>query len=95
MIENQYHLLLICPFYSELRNTHLPRYYRTWPTTTKFELLIITKSEIKIRNIKYFLYQAIRKRNSQQLIYKLCHHYTIMLIFTILFYAFQIQSLDF
>jgi len=47
MIENEYHFLLICPFYTELRNTHRHRYYRTWPTTTKFKLLINTKSEIK------------------------------------------------
>ena len=25
MIENEYHFLLICPFYTELRNTHTPR----------------------------------------------------------------------
>jgi len=65
MIENEYHFLLICPFYTELRNTHIPRYYRTWPTATKFKLLINTNSEIKIRNLATFLYQAFRKRNSQ------------------------------
>ena len=25
MIENEYHVLLICPSYTELRNTHIPR----------------------------------------------------------------------
>ena len=34
MIENEYHFLLICPSHTELRNTHIPRYYRTWPTIT-------------------------------------------------------------
>ena len=53
MIENEYHFLLICPFYTELRNTQIPNYHRTWPTATKFKLLINTYSEIKIR----FLYQ--------------------------------------
>jgi len=64
MIENEYHFLLICPFYTELRNTHIPRYYRTWPTATEFKLLINTYSEIKIRNLATF--HAFRKRDSQQ-----------------------------
>jgi len=42
MIESEYHVLLICTFYTELRNTHIPRYYRTWLAATKFELLIHT-----------------------------------------------------
>ena len=66
MIENEYHFLLICPSYTELRNTHKPRYCRTWPTITKFKLLINTNSEIKIRNIATFLYHAFKNRNSQQ-----------------------------
>ena len=60
------HLKLKCPSYTELRNTHIPRYYRTWPTINKFRLLINTNSEIKIRNIATFLYHAFKKRNSQQ-----------------------------
>ena len=66
MIDNEYHFLLICPSYTELRNTHLPRYLRTWPTITKFKFLINTNSEIKIRNLATFLYHTFKKRNSQQ-----------------------------
>ena len=53
-------------FYTELRNTHIPRYYRTRLAATNFELLIHTKSEIKIRNVATFLYQYFRKTNSHQ-----------------------------
>ena len=66
MIENEYHFLLICPSCTELRNTHIPGYYRTWPTITKFKLLINTYSEIKIRNSATFLYLAFKKKDSQQ-----------------------------
>jgi len=66
MIENEYHFLLVCPSYTELRNTHIPRYYRTWPTITKFKLLINTNSEIKILNLATFLYHAFKMRISQQ-----------------------------
>ena len=66
MIEKEYRFLLICPSYTELRNTHIRRYYRTWPTITKFKLLINTNSETKIRNIATFRYHVFKKRNSQQ-----------------------------
>ena len=66
MIENEYPFLLICPYYTELQNMHIPRYYRTWPTITKFNLLININSELKIRNLATFLYHAFTKRNSQQ-----------------------------
>ena len=32
MIENEFHILLSCPAYSELRQTYMKRYYCTWPT---------------------------------------------------------------
>jgi len=66
MIENEYHYLLIGPFYTELRNTYIPRYYRTWPTATAFKLLLNTNSEIKLRYFATLLYHAFRKSNSQQ-----------------------------
>ena len=28
-VENEYHCILICPFYNNIRNTHIPRYVRT------------------------------------------------------------------
>jgi len=35
---------------------HVPRYHRTWPTTTKFKLLINNKSEIKVRYLAFLFH---------------------------------------
>ena len=97
MIENEYYFLLVCPFYTELRNTHIPRYYRTWPTATKFNLLVNTNSEIKIRTLATCLYHAFRKRethNSKYINYVPLYHYVnIYHAVHVLFMIFHIYCL--
>lgn len=39
VIENEYHFLLVCPNYRELRNRYLKPYYCHWPNIYKFESL--------------------------------------------------------
>ena len=41
--ENEFHFVLVCPFYRDLRIKLLPCYYYTWPTVTKFKLLMQNK----------------------------------------------------
>ena len=36
-IENEYHFLLVCPFYADLRRKYLSPYYCRWPTLNKFK----------------------------------------------------------
>ena len=40
VIEDEFHFLLACPAYSELRTSILPRYYCRWPTKQKFIKLL-------------------------------------------------------
>ena len=64
------------PSYTELRNTHIPRYYRTWPTITKFKLLINTNAESCNFSLSCF-----QKEKLTTVIYQLCTnimHYIIM-----------------
>ena len=35
-IENEYHFLLVCPLYRQLRVNYLPKYYCHWPNMAKF-----------------------------------------------------------
>ena len=95
MIENEYHFLLICPSYTELRNTHIPRYYRTWPTITKSKLLINTNSEIKIRNLATFLHHAtvIYQCVPILCIIALCKYLPCFSCFVHAFHAFHIYCL--
>ena len=61
-VENEYHFMLICPAYTELRNKLIPRYYRTWPTITKFTLLLQSDNAKILLNLSKFLCQAAEKR---------------------------------
>ena len=43
VIENEYHFLMVCSAYRNLRNSILPRYYCSWPSKSKFIKLLIEK----------------------------------------------------
>ena len=58
MIENEFHHLLICTKYKDLRERYLKKYYFTWPTIQKFVNLLSIKSGIVLINMSKFLYHA-------------------------------------
>ena len=45
MVENEYHFLLVCPFYRDLRRKYFKTYYCQWPTINKFDDLMSKKSK--------------------------------------------------
>ena len=51
MIENEYHFLLVCRFYQDLRRKPLPNYYCSWPNTHKFVALITTNSSTLLKRL--------------------------------------------
>ena len=73
-------------------STHIPR---TWPTITKFKLLINTNSELKIRNIATFFYQAFKKRNCVPIlcIIPLCKYLPCFSCFVHAFHVFHMYCL--
>ena len=52
-IDSEYHFLLVCPTYRELRLTHFKPYFCHWPSLTTFESLLSLKSKKGIFNIQY------------------------------------------
>ena len=50
LIEDEYHFLLVCPHYTNIRRKYLPRYYCRWPNLHKFSTLMSSKSERIIIN---------------------------------------------
>ena len=56
LVENEYHFLLICPKYSELRSKYIKLYYYTWPTVQKFSNLMSENSRVIVRNLSKFIY---------------------------------------
>jgi hypothetical protein len=63
-IENEYHFLLICPFYRELRKQFIPRYYFSWPNMNKFKDLMQTSNKKHINNLAKFVHLAMDMRNN-------------------------------
>lgn len=65
-IENEYHFLLTCPFYTELRKTYLKRYYYQWPTLNKFDNLMSTSNRTIVINLAKHVYFSSRLRKQNQ-----------------------------
>ena len=65
-VECEYHFLLVCPFYRELRQKYFKPYYWHWPTINKFEDLMTKTNRKIILNVAKFLYDAsnLRKINT-------------------------------
>ena len=64
MIENEYHFLLVCPHYRDLRIKYFKPYYCHWPTLCKFESLLSSTSRNTIFRLAKFIYFANKKRVS-------------------------------
>ena len=66
-IENEYHFLLVCPLYRDIRVKYFPPYFCHWPNINKFDALLSSKSR-KVRkhmnNIAKFIYIASKRRIS-------------------------------
>jgi hypothetical protein len=57
-IETEYHFLLVCPFYRELRKEHLPKYYCSWPTLNKFISLMKNSKHGTVNRLSKYIYFA-------------------------------------
>lgn len=65
VIEDEYHFLLVCPYYSNLRHGYFSRYFCHWPNLYKFYLLLSCNySTVKVNKLGKFLYFAFKHRDS-------------------------------
>ena len=60
--ESEYHFLLVCPAYHDLRLKYFPRSYISWPNLQKFENLMKNKSSKILNNISRFISSANKVR---------------------------------
>ena len=53
-VESEYHFLLVCPYYAELRNKYFKCYNGHWPNLNKFgSLMMIDSKEITLNLSKF------------------------------------------
>ena len=62
-VENEYHFLLVCPLYRELRKKYFKSHYCKWPTLNKFDQLMSSTSKNELRNLSKYIYFATRLRD--------------------------------
>ena len=62
-IENEYHFLLVCPFYRSLRKKYLPTYYCHWPNLNKFKMIMTSPQISTINKLGKYLYHAFTLRD--------------------------------
>ena len=66
VIENEFHFLLVCPLYRDLRKIHFKNYFCHWPTIyrPKFNVLLMSQSEKVLYNLSKYLRDAFKLRES-------------------------------
>lgn len=65
-IEDEYHFLLVCPLYIDLRRKFLKPHYCHWPNINKFDSLMSTTSTKIILKLSKFIYYATLLRQETQ-----------------------------
>ena len=63
-IENEYHFMLVCPLYQELRRQYLKPYFCSWPTLNKFDRIMSTENKKEILNLAKYVYFATKLRSN-------------------------------
>ena len=63
VIENEYHFLLVCQAYRQLRMKYLKPYFCSFPTLNKFDILMTSNSKITLLNIAKHLLHANKLRS--------------------------------
>ena len=62
-IENEFHMLLVCPKYSDIRTKYIPAKYTRFPTLHRFCILLASPSPLLINRLCSFLTEAFKLRN--------------------------------
>lgn len=63
-IESEFHFLLVCPFFRDLRRKFFSPYYCHWPSLSKFETLMTSESKNTISKLAKYIYSAEKLRNT-------------------------------
>ena len=62
-IEDEYHFIIICPLYRDIRKDYIPNYYVKKPSMDKFITLLKCTSVKRLKNLATFVIKATKLRN--------------------------------
>lgn len=55
-IENEYHFLLVCPYYDHLRQKFIPSYFFVYPSEIKFKMLMnLNNTQLRLKLCQYLI----------------------------------------
>ncbi len=57
---DEYHFLLVCKRFDDLRGRYIPRYYRRNPSMEKCKMLLMSEHQKTIRNLAIFIYKSMQ-----------------------------------
>ena len=63
-IEDEYHFMIVCDVYNDLRREYIPSYYINRPSVYKFTLLLNVKNKKLLHKIALYIIKATKLRNS-------------------------------
>ena len=63
-IEDEFHFVLVCPFYSDLRAQFIPKYYTKNPNMIKFIALLNIEKKSVLTKLAVFCIKAFERRDT-------------------------------
>jgi hypothetical protein len=63
-IEDEYHFVLTCPYYADVRKTLIPKYYRCRPNMFKFIELLNSSNKNVLRKLAMFCLKGFEMREN-------------------------------
>ena len=67
-LEDEFHFLLECSIYKNLRQKYINKYFWKYPNILKFTELMVSENEITLQRLAIFVFKAFELRN-QKLIF--------------------------
>ena len=83
-VEDEYHFIFKCPFYTNLRHLYIKKYYLSKPSVFKLVQLLSVQKRKELCNIGKYLKHALYIRNCPSSMFFLttCHHFYVLNVCT-------------
>ena len=65
-VEDEFHFLMICPAFKDLRTLYLPNFQTTYPSWGKFLTILTSENVDVIKSLSSYVYQGLKRRNKFQ-----------------------------